>query len=234
MIKEAIVLAGGLGTRLRGLVDDRPKSMALINGKPFLEYWLAYLALQGIEHIIFSVGYKAEIIIDYFGNRYHHIPITYSLEHEPLGTGGAAALAIQYTKTPITLITNGDTYFPISLPLFEEFHVAHQADISIVLRHMNDTTRYGSIILDEKNAILQFKEKENKKQNGLINGGIYLLRNNIFDKFPPLAKFSLERDFFVPYISKQNIYGFVADDYFIDIGVPEDFLKAQQELPHLR
>ena len=174
MITEAIVLAGGLGTRLRSVIQEIPKPMAPVAGKPFLEYLLHYLENQGIKKVILSTGYKHETILAYFGTQWHNLQIEYVIEEQPLGTGGAIKLALKRTTTDHILILNGDTFFAADLRKLSAFHFEKKAQLSIAAKEMDDLSRYGSLKFNDNYRIIDFIEK--KEQNsGYINGGIYLL-----------------------------------------------------------
>ncbi|MCR6588485.1 D-glycero-D-manno-heptose 1-phosphate guanosyltransferase [Campylobacter insulaenigrae] len=213
---QAIVLAGGLGTRLQSVIKDLPKPMAPINGKPFLEYLLQYLQKQGIKEVILSVSYKYELIQEYFKDKFENINIIYNIEKELLGTGGAIKDALKFVKNE-TFVLNGDTFFDIDLnKLF-----LNGSKICIALKQMRDFDRYGAIEIDKNNIIKSFKEKTYIKQ-GLINGGIYLISKDIFNNFNLDNKFSFE-EFLQENYKKLNINSVVFDDYFIDIGIPRDY-----------
>jgi len=236
MIKEVIVLAGGLGTRLRSVVSDVPKCMAPVAGKPFLHYLTDYLIHQGINHFIFSVGYKHEIIEEYFHKNYAHLKYQISLENEPLGTGGAIQLACKKTSGKNVLICNGDTLYNIDVRKLSGFHKENEAECTLCLKPMKDFDRYGVVDLNEDHSVKSFREKKYYK-NGLINGGVYSLNVNAFlkEEFP--ERFSFEKDYLEKKInSKQEnlkIYGLIQDEYFIDIGIPEDYKKAEKEFKSL-
>ena len=220
------MLAGGLGTRLRGVINDLPKPMAIINGKPFLHYVFVYLSKQKINNVILSVGYKAEIIESFFGNRYLDIEIAYSKETEPLGTGGGIKQAFQLVND-FAFVLNGDTFFDIDLNSLRDFHLQNEADITLALKSMKNFDRYGTVLLHE-NRIVNFEEKKFLVE-GLINGGVYFFGKNIFENIVE-EKFSFEKVVLEKYVSQKKLCGKIYNDYFIDIGIPEDYLKAQQEL----
>ena len=228
MINQAIILAGGLGTRLQKVVSDLPKPMADINGKPFLEYLFKYLEKYNIKKVILSVGYKHEKIIEYFGNNYNEISISYAIEDEPLGTGGAIKYALKEISADNFFLINGDTFFDINLNDLANFYFTNNADICLSLKPLKNFDRYGVVIVDNNNRIKQFEEKKYQKQ-GLINGGVYALNKNVFDKINK-NKFSFEKDIMENFLNELKLYGFVSDTYFIDIGIPEDYEKAQNEL----
>lgn len=227
-IKEAIVLAGGKGTRLQSVVSDVPKPMALIGDKPFLMLLLQYLQSQGVEKVVLSVGYMYEIIQETFGNSFNGLEISYSIEKEPLGTGGAIAKAMTFTESENVLVLNGDSFIKISLAEIVNKIPESKNHSLLVLKEMSNVSRYGSVVL-ENEIITAFEEKQ-FKEKALINAGVYILNKDIFkDKNLP-EKFSFEKDFLEKEVTKGNLYGVVTNGYFIDIGVPEDYLRAQSEL----
>ena len=228
-IKEAIILAGGLGTRLRSAVPDLPKCMAPVNNKPFLTYVINHLQSQGIEHIIFSLGYKSEAIVDFLAKDFPSLAFTTSIEDEPLGTGGAIRKACEVAKDSCTLVTNGDTLYKIDLEKVAAVHCLSGASCSLNLKPMTNFDRYGVVELDKNCTIKSFKEKQ-FYESGLINGGVYALHTHKFlDENLP-EKFSFETDYLEQYYQKRTMFGVVQDEYFIDIGIPEDFERAQTEL----
>lgn len=233
MIKEAIILAGGLGTRLRSVVADKPKCMAPVAGKPFLHYLISLLQKNGVEHFIFSVGYLHEIIEDYLKKNYPELKYKISFEEEPLGTGGAIKQACSKAFGKNVIVCNGDTLYKIDCNLLSNFHKEKNAVCSLSLKPMADFDRYGVVELNEDHSIKLFKEKQFYK-SGLINGGVYALDVNRFLKENLPEKFSFEKEFLEKNINPENqiatLFGQVQDEYFIDIGVPEDYKKAQVEL----
>jgi len=225
-IKEAIILAGGLGTRLRDTVPDLPKCMAPVAGRPFLFYVINYLRSQGIEKFIFSLGYRHEVIEAYLNDQFSTLNYECTVEKEPLGTGGAIQLACTKTTEENVLITNGDTIFKIDIDKLATVHYKNIADATLALKPMANFDRYGIVEINEKNAITSFQEKQFCKQ-GNINGGVYLLNVKALlnTKWP--GKFAFEKDFLET--QKFRLFGSVQDKYFIDIGIPEDYCKAQAE-----
>lgn len=221
-----IILAGGFGTRLRSVVNDVPKPMADVNGKPFLEYLISHYKKQNIHKIILCVGYKKESIINYFYNNYKGIPIFYSKENTPLGTGGAIKQAIEYcNEINNTIIINGDTFLDINLENLRKVHYNNKNDITLALLKMENFDRYGSVKL-KGNNIISFDEKQYCPL-GFINGGVYMINNTIFDNFDLPNTFSFE-EFLEKNIQKLKIGGNILEDsYFIDIGIPEDYQKAK-------
>jgi len=229
MIKEAIILAGGLGTRLRSVVSELPKCMAPVAGKPFLHYVIEHLQRQGITKFILSIGYKSESIIEYINAQYSMLDVQFSIEDDPLGTGGAIKSACAKTSEKNVLILNGDTFFKIDTDVLSTLHEQWEADCTLCLKPMENFDRYGVVELDDDNAVLSFKEKQFYK-TGLINGGVYALKVSSFlnENLPEV--FSFEKDYLEKFYTKRKIAGIVQDEYFIDIGIPEDYKRAQQEL----
>ena len=228
MLNEAIILAGGLGTRLRSVVSEAPKSMALINGRPFLEYLLEHLRKKGMKKFIFSVGYLSTHIQQYFGAKFKDCEIVYAYEEKPLGTGGAIKNAIQFADSDHVLITNGDSLFLVDIQKEFDTHKRLRADITLALKPMKNFERYGAIRLDDQQRIIAFLEKQPMKE-GLINGGVYIFDRQRFETLSFPDKFSIEKDFFEAYLKEFRFIGFPSDKYFLDIGIPEDFKKAQVE-----
>ncbi len=235
MINEAIILAGGLGTRLKDVVKDVPKSMAPINGRPFLEYLLNYMKHAGIEHVVLSVGYKHEIITRHFGNCFNDLTIEYSIEDQPLGTGGGIKKALKKIRGFKTFVFNGDTFFDVNLFRCADYIRIKEASVCIALKNIENTSRYGSVNMDENSRIKGFYEKGEKSGPGFINGGVYMFNKNYLDKFSLPDKFSIEKDFFEKYYESEAFFGMKCQGYFLDIGIPEDYEQAQttfKELPY--
>ncbi len=224
-----IILAGGFGTRLRSVVADLPKCMAPINGKPFLAYVIDHFQQRGITNYIFSLGYKHEVIEQYLNDQYSTINIQYSIEEEPLGTGGAIKKACSLAKNKNVFVTNGDTLFKANTSALQNFHLQKNADCTLALKPMKNFDRYGVIELNEDDSIKSFNEKKFYKE-GLINGGLYMLNVEIFLSEPFPDKFSFETAYLEKFYAQHKIYGIVQDEYFIDIGIPEDYARAQKEL----
>jgi NDP-sugar pyrophosphorylase family protein len=223
---RAFVLCGGAGTRLRPVLADRPKSMALIGGIPFLQLLIERLRCQGIDDVILGTGYMAEKIESYFGpGNELAMRIRYSREHEPLGTGGALKLAEPLISDPV-LVLNGDSYVEWSLVPMRELFRAKDADMVVVLHSVADVSRYGSVALDQDGRVTQFLEKGIRAGPGLINAGVYLLRKQIVRELPAETAISLEREVF-PRLLDRAVYGLVCTGLFIDIGMPDDFKRAQ-------
>jgi D-glycero-alpha-D-manno-heptose 1-phosphate guanylyltransferase len=224
---EAIILAGGFGTRIRSVVSDVPKPMAPVCGKPFLHYILQSLVQQNIDRIILAVGYKHEVIINHFGNKFQTADLIYSIEEEPLGTGGGIRQALEMTLGDQVLIINGDTYFDLSIGELILFHRNGGYDLTVCLKPMIQFDRYGTVTVDQ-NRVIGMQEKQ-PCDSGLINGGVYLINREILEKFAAGSKFSFEKDFLEEEVSHLKFGAFISDNYFIDIGIPEDYEKAQQD-----
>ena len=229
MIKEAIILAGGLGTRLKATIPDLPKCMAPVNGRPFLFYVINYLRSQGIEKFIFSLGYKHEVIEAYLQIEFSTLDYQSLIEKEPLGTGGAILACCYKTSEKTVMVVNGDTIFKVDFEKAFTDHVKHDSDCTLLLKPMENFDRYGVVELNDDDSIKRFEEKKFYK-NGLINGGVYILNTEKFLAEELPGKFSFEKDYLEKYFETRKIYGSVQDEYFIDIGIPEDYFRVQQEL----
>jgi D-glycero-alpha-D-manno-heptose 1-phosphate guanylyltransferase len=229
VINEAIVLAGGLGTRLRSALPDLPKCMAPIAGRPFIAYLIDHYAKLGITKFTVSLGYKHEVVEAYLRAHYEPSLIQYSVEQEPLGTGGAIKRAISHSTQPSLLILNGDTFFDIDLQQISAFHQFARADCTLALKPMQHFDRYGVVLLKKDQSIDSFQEKK-PYESGLINGGVYVLQpaSLLREDLPP--KFSFESEYLEKFLHRHRMFGLVQDRYFIDIGIPEDYRRAQTEL----
>jgi len=232
VIREAIILAGGLGTRLRSAVPDLPKCMAPVNSKPFLNYVIKNLQREGITHFIFSLGYKSEVITGYLEKDFPSLLFKTAIEEEPLGTGGAVKKALGIAKDDSVLIANGDTLYTIDAELLAGIHSLSGASCTLSLKPMKNFDRYGVVEVDEHSVIKSFREKK-FYESGLINGGVYAINKNKFfnEKLP--EKFSFEKDYLEKFYKSSRMFGVVQDEYFIDIGIPEDYERAQKELEAL-
>jgi len=226
---EAIVLAGGFGTRLQPVVSDIPKSMAPVNGRPFLTYLFDYLISQQVKSVVLSVGYKSDAIIKCFGDSYRSLPIQYAVETEPLGTGGGIRLALWKVKGLRALVMNGDSLFRIDYQSLLDFHLKKNADATLALRKLDHTGRYGRVTLNRNRRITGFQEKGLSEEPGYINGGVYVIDKYFIMEPEFRGKFSIEKDCFERYYPHSRFYGMPANGYFLDIGIPDDFQKAQDE-----
>lgn len=231
---EAVVLAGGLGTRLQSVVKKLPKSMALINGRPFIAYLLDYLYHQEVEHVVMAVGYKHDLIMDFVGYEYRGMKISYSLEEEPLGTGGAIRLAMGNVKKEEVMVLNGDTMFLVS---FQELQTAQkelQADLMLAIKKVKDVSRYGAVKYDKETLRVEgFEEKGHHHGAGFINGGVYFTTKSFLLSHIPEGKVSFEKEVLEKLAAHKTFGGINFSDYFLDIGIPEDYDKAKTEFRNL-
>lgn len=221
---EAIVLAGGFGTRLRQVVADVPKPMAPIAGRPFLEILLKSLSQKGFSRVVLSLGFMAEKISDHFGTRFSGVDIAYVVEDTPLGTGGATRLATTACTQDHVFVFNGDTYLDLEVNLLERQWQAKRHPI-VVGRQVPDTMRYGQLVVDG-DRITRFAEK-GIAGPGLINAGCYVLAMDALADFPLNKPFSIENDYLEPAVARATVEVFVTEGVFIDIGIPEDYARAQ-------
>ncbi len=230
MIKEAIILAGGFGTRLQNVVSDVPKPMAPINGKPFLDYQLKYLKHYGVKKVILSVGHMSDKVMAHYKTNFEGLEIVYSVEKTPLGTGGGIRLALEKCHDDNILVLNGDSFFDMDLTHFYNQHLTHSCLFSLALLKVTNAGRYGTIEFGNRHIINSFKEKNGENGPGLINAGVYLLNKDLFlRKTESHKNFSIEKDFFEKKLKEIEIFGFEQKGYFIDIGIPEDYKKAQDD-----
>jgi len=226
LTSTAIILAGGLGTRLRSVVNELPKCMAPVNGRPFIDYVIHYLLEYDVKHFIFSVGYKSEAIINHIQTNYPELHVDFAIEESPLGTGGAIQLALSYVKEENAIIVNGDTIFEADLHQLSSKHLQYTSVCTLALKPMKQFDRYGVVTIDDHHQVTGFQEKRYYDE-GLINGGIYIVNKSSFlqHQFPEV--FSFEKDFLEKYILEEKMIGYPFDAFFIDIGIPEDYERAQ-------
>lgn len=222
----AVVLAGGLGTRLRSVVKDIPKCMAPINGIPFLSFILRKLSLNGFKSVILAVGYLKDVIINTYGSTFENMKIQYSIEENPLGTGGAIFKAVNLVNDDYFFVLNGDTFFDLDFKLMFK----HKSNFLLASKKIEDVSRYGSLTV-ENNTIKSFGEKGNIG-SGYINGGVYLINKNYLKSFSFPIKFSFEMDFLEIYVKLGEFHQFTSEGFFIDIGIPSDFKLAQNLLKY--
>jgi len=226
---NAIILAGGLGKRLRPLLGNQPKVLARVLDKPFLEYLLLQLKRYSVNNVILAVGYCGEMIEACFGSGSDlGLHLCYSYEPEPLGTGGALKLAQNLIHSEYFLVMNGDSFFDINLKVLIRYHQKKKALATIGLAKVDDTQRYGAVELDHEGRIVRFLEKTKGGQAGLINGGIYVFQREVLELIPEGRPVSLEHEIFPKLIGK-GFYGLPFQAYFVDIGVPEDYLRLQAD-----
>jgi D-glycero-alpha-D-manno-heptose 1-phosphate guanylyltransferase len=232
MISEVMILSGGMGTRLKDTVPDLPKVMAPVSGHPFIYYLIKNLDKKGLTHFVFLLGYKHDVVINYLDANFKHLNKTYVIESIPLGTGGAILNGLQYCKEQTIAITNGDTYFDIDLSKMEFLHDKMRSDCTLALKPMKNYDRYGSVLFNNEFLIIDFIEKK-FTTDGYINGGFYLIDKNSFLKFSFQEVFSFEKDFLENKSLDKKMYATIHDSYFIDIGIPEDYSKAQHEMNNI-
>ncbi len=229
----AIILAGGMGTRLRSAVPDLPKPMAPINGRPFLEHQMDYWIGQGVERFVVSVGYMKEVIMDHFGVSYRATPLTYVIEEEPLGTGGGLLLAAQGLSESF-IVLNGDTFFEVDFNELLKFHAEHASEWTFSLFRTNEVGRYMGMDLKADGEIVSLK-LGTVEQWRLANGGVYLINPSVLAKMKlgQGQKLSLEDDLLPVFMTQGGkLYGLEFPGSFIDIGVPDDYFRAAEVLPH--
>jgi D-glycero-alpha-D-manno-heptose 1-phosphate guanylyltransferase len=220
-IKDAIILAGGLGTRIRDLYPDIPKCMIPVAGKPFLDYLFLKLQSQGIEKVILSVGYKKQLIKKYYGKLFNNLSIVYSDESEPLGTGGAMKKALEYSNQECCLVLNGDSYIDFNISNF--FSNINFTKLNILTVMVNERSRYGALSINEDNNEIRFNKGISGQ--GFINAGVYILNHELLNNIHK-SKFSFEEEILRDGISTSICNLIYSTSNFIDIGIPEDALQA--------
>jgi len=226
MKTEAIILAGGMGTRLRGVVSDRPKVLASVNHRPFITYLLDQLAEVGVESVVVSTGYKAEMVEAQIGSSYSGLRVRYSRENETLGTGGGMKLALCRTDSDPVLVLNGDSYCAVDLRGLVDFHQFKNASVTLTLAQVADSSRFGRVETEQDGSVICFEEKGGSHSVGWINAGVYCMRREVLEAIPQGQSVSVEREIFPTLISK-NLYGFKSDGKFLDIGTPESYAAAE-------
>jgi D-glycero-alpha-D-manno-heptose 1-phosphate guanylyltransferase len=226
-ITNAAVLAGGLGTRLRSVVADTPKVLATIHRRPFLAHLLDQLAAAGIRKAVMCTGYRGEQIQLAFGDDYHGMQLVYSRETAPLGTGGALRLALPLIESDSVLVMNGDSYCDVPLPAVAKWHLGRRAEATMVLAAVDDTRRYGRVVVGKDNEVLAFEEKGAAAASGWINAGIYFLSRRFVEGIPPDGAVSIEREVFPGWIGR-GLLGYPNTGRFLDIGTPESYAAAEE------
>lgn len=226
---EAIVLAGGKGTRLAGVVPNLPKPMAPIAGHPFLRYLLQSLQQQGFTRVILSIGHLAAEIHNGFAHWDGPLEIVFYEENEPLGTGGAIRAAMSMAKNESVFVLNGDTFATVDYAAMQQQHIATASTLSLALMPVPDTARYGAVQVDGT-RVLGFSEK-GRTGPGYINAGVYLMQRTLLESLNLPERFSFEEQVLMQHLHDLHPTAFLANGYFIDIGIPEDYARAQEELP---
>lgn len=224
---DAIVLAGGLGTRLNTIVKDRPKVLAQVNSRPFLDIVLnSLINYSMIDRAVLAIGYMAEKIIEEYGqNSSYPFEINFSVEKTLLGTGGGIKKALSLTTTEKVIVLNGDSFVEVNLNELVKFHDNVNAVLTMTVVKVDDTSRFGSVILNEMGRVVAFREKTEDRKSGYINAGVYLLERSIFDTVNPDSPISFERELLPQFLQKE-VYGFTTKGKFIDIGTPESYSAA--------
>jgi histidinol-phosphate phosphatase family protein len=224
----AAILAGGLGTRLRAAVADKPKVLAPVSGKPFLAYLLDHLERYGFQRVVLCTGYRHEQVHAAFGKQNHNLQIDYSVETAPLGTGGAIRNALdQFASGPV-LVLNGDSFCPFDLGLYLSWHRAQKSRTSLALISVPDAARFGRVQVRPDGAIERFDEKDPGATGpAWINAGVYLLSRELIQAIPPGRAVSIEREVFPAAIGDGGLNGYRVEAPFLDIGTPESFALAE-------
>jgi D-glycero-alpha-D-manno-heptose 1-phosphate guanylyltransferase len=238
-LPPAVILAGGLGTRLRSAYSAGPKSMAPVGGRPFLDYLLQWLSSEGVEDVILCVGYKRSHIRRFVGGgRKWGLRVRYSVEKKLLGTGGAVKKAGRLIPGNRLLVVNGDTFVYVRLGELMEFHQSRKAVATLTAVKIADSARYGSLRMDDRARVAAFLEKSgideskrSKTQKRLINGGVYVFEKTVLKTIRTRKTTSLEKEVFPSLVANKRLHGFKCEAYFLDIGVPKDLRRAQSELP---
>jgi D-glycero-alpha-D-manno-heptose 1-phosphate guanylyltransferase len=225
---KAVLLVGGLGTRLRSVVPSAPKVLASVGKRSFLELLVGQLSSQGIRRLVMCTGYLADQIEKEFGDgRALNIAIEYSKEEKPLGTAGAVKRAQQYLQdVPDFLVMNGDSFLEINFHSLMGFHQSHDAMATMAVLRVEDTSRYGTVHVDTDARVRGFAEKAGSELPGLVNGGVYIFNHAVLQYIPEHPS-SLERDVF-PGLLDHGVYAQEQRGMFIDIGTPADYARAQQ------
>jgi D-glycero-alpha-D-manno-heptose 1-phosphate guanylyltransferase len=228
-MRHAVLLAGGRGTRLESVSGGLPKPLMLVGGRPFIEHVLDYLISAGCGQFVIAASYKWELLRDHLGSSYNGCALGWSIETIPLGTGGAIRQAFKIFDLTTAFVLNADTLFRVDLAAMERRQLASRAAVTVGLREVPDVARFGEVVVDEGGRIVLFSEK-GRHGRGLINGGVYLIDGRVWLGSQLPEAFSFERDFLQRCIETEALYGFQADGYFIDIGVPEDLERARRDL----
>jgi D-glycero-alpha-D-manno-heptose 1-phosphate guanylyltransferase len=222
----AAILAGGMGTRLRPMVADRPKVLAEVGGRPFIFYLLDQLAAVRVRQVVLCTGYLAQQVVDTVGETYGPLNLLYSQEPSPLGTGGALRFALPMLESETVLVLNGDSFCEANLRAFCLIHRLRGAKVTLLLAEVTDTGRFGWVELDGEGRITGFREKGKATGGGWVNGGVYLINRSFLESIPLQEIVSLEQDLFPAWIGR-GLYGFRSQGRFIDIGIPESLLEAK-------
>lgn len=221
-----VILVGGLGTRLRTVVPDRPKVLAEIHNRPFLTYLLDRLVSAGAQEVVLCTGYMADEVREKLGETYKSLRLVYSREHEPLGTGGALRLALPHLSSDPVLVMNGDSFVNVDLAGYLNWFFEKDIQASLILTKVPDTGRYGRVLMDKDGRITDFEEKRGNSGAGWINTGVYLVKKKLVESMPSGRPYSLEQQFF-PGLIGNDLYGYRCEAQFLDIGTPESYAQAK-------
>src|SRR6266404_987948 len=224
-MKHAVLLARGRGTRLESVSGGLPKPLMQVGGRPFIEHVLDNLVRAGCDQIVIAASYKWELLRDHLGSSYKGCALGWSIETKPLGTGGAIRQAFKLFDLAAAFVQNADTLFRVDLEALEKRHLASKATVTLGLREVPDVFRFGEVVIDGGGRIVLFSEK-GRHGRGLINGGVYLIDGRAWRDSQLLEAFSFERDYLQQRVDTEALYGYQADGYFIDIGVPDDLERA--------
>lgn len=228
-MKDVVLLAGGLGTRLASVSCGLPKPLVEVAGKPFIEHVLDRVVDAGCSRVVMAVSYKWEMLRDHLGDSYRCSQLVWSVENVQAGTGGAVRLAFETCDLERAFVLNADTLFRVDLSELEKRHVDAKAQVTMALHMVDDVSRFGAVVLDTENRVVAFSEK-NRQGSGLVNGGIYVIERSIFSLRSLPGVFSLESDLLLPELTSIRPLGVPSGNYFIDIGIPEDLERARHEL----
>jgi D-glycero-alpha-D-manno-heptose 1-phosphate guanylyltransferase len=228
-MKHAVLLAGGRGTRLETVSGGLPKPLMQVGGRPFIEHVLDNLVEAGCDHIVIAASYKWDLLRDHLGSSYKDCTLGWSIETKPLGTGGAIHQAFKLFDLAAAFVLNADTLFRVNLNALEMQHLASRAAVTVALREVPDVARFGEVVVGEGGRIVLFSEK-GRHGHGLINGGVYLIDGRVWSDDRLSEAFSFERDFLQQRVATEALHGYIADGYFIDIGVPDDLDRARRDL----
>ena len=228
----AAILVGGLGTRLRSHIPDRPKALAAVGGCPFLSYQLDHLASVGIRRVVLCTGYLGDQIRSAFGPSYAGMRLDYSQESTPLDTGGALRLALPLLSSASVLAMNGDSFWEADVEAFWKRHTAHTSEASILVTSVSDISRYGRVRLNRYSRIIGFDEKSAGRGSGWISTGVYFLSRRLIQRLPSGRPVSLEREVFPRLAQEGRLYGYRRRGRFLDIGTPESYRQAAAFIRH--
>ena len=227
---DAVILCGGQGQRLRTVIGPTQKTMARVQGRPFLDILLDDLSVQGLRRIVLCTGYRADQVEAYYREKKSALEIHFSREENPLGTGGAVKKARPFVRSHPFFVLNGDSFCPMDYKKFLAFHQKNKADGTIAVTRISDPQDLGSIVLDDQQRMVGFQEKVARPKSNVlsyVNAGVYCFNNDIFSLMPSVKRFSLEKSFFP---QQKNFFGFEVKKEFVDIGTPERYGKAKNGL----